>query len=133
MASNPLNPPLSNRLLSMLNSSTSLDALSLVSMDGLEIASALPQEVNGARMAAMTLASFTVGEQIARELERGLLQEVVIKGDRGYIVITPIKSKALLIALSRSEARIGLMLLEMRRITSELLRPIRRKSAEKRK
>jgi predicted regulator of Ras-like GTPase activity (Roadblock/LC7/MglB family) len=108
----------------MLQASTSLDALALVSMDGLEIASAIPPEVNGARMAAMTLATFTLGEQIASELERYKLQEVYVKGEDGYIVLMPLKSKAVLIALSREGAKVGLMLLEMHRIASELLRPL---------
>lgn len=108
----------------MLNATTSLDALAVVSMDGLEIASAIPPEVNGARMAAMTLATFTLGEQIARELERNKLQEVYVKGESGYIVLIPLKSKAVLIALSRAGAKTGLVLLEMRRVAADLLKPL---------
>ena len=124
MSSNPVNPVLSKRLRSMLQASTCLDALALVSMDGLEIASAIPPEVNGARMAAMTLATFTLGEQIANDLERYKLQEVYVKGQDGYIVLMPLKTKAVLIALSREGAKIGLMLLEMHRVAAELLRPL---------
>jgi len=124
MSSNPVNPVLSKRLRSMLQASTSLDALALVSMDGLEIASAIPPEVNGARMAAMALASFTLGEQIARELDRKKLQEVYVKGKEGFIILMPLKSKAVLIALSREGAKTGLVLLEMHRVASELLKPL---------
>jgi predicted regulator of Ras-like GTPase activity (Roadblock/LC7/MglB family) len=124
MSAGPVNPLLSTRLRSMLNATTSLDALAVVSMDGLEIASAIPPEVNGARMAAMTLATFTLGEQIARELERNKLQEVYVKGESGYIVLIPLKSKAVLIALSRAGAKTGLVLLEMRRVAADLLKPL---------
>jgi len=120
----PVNIMLSNRLWTMLQASTSLDALALVSMDGLEIASALPPGVNGARMAAMALATFTLGEQIARELERKKLQEVYVRGKDGFVVLLPLNNKAVLIALSRQGARSGLVLLEMRRVASELLKPL---------
>jgi len=120
----PVNTMLSNRLWTMLQASTSLDALALVSMDGLEIASALPPGVNGARMAAMALATFTLGEQIARELERKKLQEVYVRGKEGFVVLLPLNNKAVLIALSRQGARSGLVLLEMRRVASELLKPL---------
>ena len=120
----PVNIMLSNRLWTMLQASTSLDALALVSMDGLEIASALPPGVNGARMAAMALATFTLGEQIARELERKKLQEVYVRGKEGFVVLLPLNNKAVLIALSRQGARSGLVLLEMRRVASELLKPL---------
>jgi predicted regulator of Ras-like GTPase activity (Roadblock/LC7/MglB family) len=108
----------------MLQSSSSLDALALVSMDGLEIASTLSPGVNGERMAAMALASFTLGEQIARELDRKKLQEVYVKGATGFIVFLPLKNKAVLIAISREGAKTGLVLLEMHRVAAALMRPI---------
>ena len=90
-------------------------------LDGIEIASALPQGVNTARLSAMSLAVFTLGEQIATELQRYKLEEVYIRGNHGFIVIIQVDKQAILVALARADARPGLVLLELRRIARSLL------------
>jgi predicted regulator of Ras-like GTPase activity (Roadblock/LC7/MglB family) len=117
----PSNDWLAAHLHALLLASTSLDALSMVSMDGIEIASALPQDVNPGRLAAMTLAAFTLGEQIAEELERRTLEEVYIRGKHGFIMVVPLDKHTVLVALARENARPGIALLELRRTAKDLL------------
>ncbi len=117
----PRNDKLSDHLQVLLQTSSGLDALALVSMDGTEIASALLQDVNRARLAAMTLAVFTLGQQIADEFERGKLEEVYLRGKHGFIIIMPLDDQAMLMALAHENARPGLVLLELRHMTSQLL------------
>jgi predicted regulator of Ras-like GTPase activity (Roadblock/LC7/MglB family) len=115
------NDKLSNHLQVLLETSSGLDALALVSMDGLEIASALLQDVNRARLSAMTLAVFTLGQQIASEFERGRLEEVYLRGKHGFIIIMPLDDQAILISLAHEGARPGLVLLELRHMAGKLL------------
>jgi predicted regulator of Ras-like GTPase activity (Roadblock/LC7/MglB family) len=104
-----------------LQTAPDLDALALVNMDGTEIASVLPQEVNTARLSAMALAVFTLSEQIATDLKRHRLEEVYIRGKHGFIVVIQIDRQAILVALAREDSRPGLVLLELRRIANSLL------------
>jgi predicted regulator of Ras-like GTPase activity (Roadblock/LC7/MglB family) len=90
-------------------------------MDGIEIASALPQEVNKARLSAMALAVYTLSEQVATDLHRYRLEEVYIRGAHGFIIIMQVDRQAILVALARADARPGLVLLELRRIASTLI------------
>jgi len=117
----PRNDWLAKHLQTLLQASSGLDALAIVSMDGIEIASALPQGVNTKRLSAMTLAAFTLGEQIASELKRHKLEEVYIRGKHGFIVVVPLGKHAILIALARENAKTGLVLLELRRTVKNLL------------
>lgn len=117
----PHNDMLSNHLQVLLQTSSGLDALALVSMDGIEIASALRQRVNRERLSAMTLAVFTLGQQIAGDFERGKLGEVYIRGKHGFIVLMPLQERAILVSLARENARAGLVLLELRHIAEKLL------------
>ena len=117
----PHNDKLSDHLQFLLQTSSGLDALALVSMDGTEIASALLQDVNRARLSAMTLAVFTLGQQISGEFERGKLEEVYLRGKHGFIIIMPLEEQAMLIALAHEGARPGLVLLELRHMTGKLL------------
>jgi predicted regulator of Ras-like GTPase activity (Roadblock/LC7/MglB family) len=114
---------LSNHLEFLLETSSGLDALALVNMDGREIASALLQGVNRERMSAMALALFSLGQQIATEFERGRLEEVYIRGRHGFIILMPLNDQAMLLALAHEGARPGLVILELRHIVVKLLAP----------
>src|SRR5689334_17722430 len=112
---------LSHHLQNLLHSSSGLDALALVSMDGGEIASALIKGINSERLSSMTLAAFTLGQQICAEFERGNLQELYIKGTKGFIVLIPIANQAILVGLAHNGARPGLVILELRHIAEKSL------------
>lgn len=110
---------LSHQLQNLLYSSSGLDALALVSMDGGEIASALFAGVNRERLSSMALAAFALGQQIGDEFERGAFQELYIRGTTGFIVLIPIANQAILIGLAHAGARPGLVLLELRHIAEK--------------
>ena len=64
------------RLRELQVSSTDIEAAAIVSVDGLSIASSLPQGVEEDRVSAMSAAMLSLGERIASELGRGMLDEV---------------------------------------------------------
>jgi predicted regulator of Ras-like GTPase activity (Roadblock/LC7/MglB family) len=101
-------------------SSPDIEASAVVSVDGLPIASALPQGVEEDRVSAMSAAMLSLGERIASELGRGTLAQVYIKGEKGYVVLMSVGEEAVLTALAREQAKLGLILLEMRRTAESL-------------
>jgi len=103
-------------------SSPDIEASALVSVDGLTIASALPQGVEEDRVAAMSAAMLSLGERIAMELGRGSLVQVYIKGENGYVFLMSVGDEAVLTALAREQAKLGLIFLDMRRTTEALLK-----------
>ncbi len=105
-------------------SSPDVEASAVVSVDGLSIASALPASVEEDRVSAMSAAMISLGERIASELQRGTLEQVYIKGKKGYVLLTAIGEEAVLTVMARKEAKLGLILLDMRRATEELVRLI---------
>ena len=92
----------------------------MVSVDGLSIASALPQSVEEDRVSAMSAAMLSLGERIASELGRGSLSQVYIKGEEGYVILMSVGDEAVLTALAHEQAKLGLILLDMRRATEAL-------------
>ena len=76
-----------DRLRELQASSPDIEASAVVSVDGLSIASALPQGVEEDRVSAMSAAMLSLGERIASELGRGTLEQVYIKGEKGYVVL----------------------------------------------
>jgi uncharacterized protein len=108
------------RLRELQASSPDIEASAIVSVDGLTIASALPQGIEEDRVSAMSAAMLSLGERIASELGRGSLEQVYIKGVSGYVILMSVGEDAVLTALSREQAKLGLIFLDMRRATEDL-------------
>jgi len=69
------------------SSSADVQASAVVSTDGLIIASELPQDVEEDRVAAMSAAMLSLGERTSKELMKGSLEQVFVKGQDGYILL----------------------------------------------
>lgn len=110
-----------SRLRDMQTASPDIIASAVVSVDGLTIASALQDDVQEDRVAAMSAAMLSLGERISGELGRGNLDEVYIRGEDGFVLLTAIGEEAVLTALARDEAKLGLIFLEMRRAAEDLV------------
>ena len=108
------------RLREMQAATPEIEASAVVSVDGLTIASALPGDVEEDRVSAMSAAMLSLGERIAVELNRGMLDQVYIHGDDGYVILSAIGTEAVLTALAREKAKLGLVFLEMRRAADDL-------------
>jgi predicted regulator of Ras-like GTPase activity (Roadblock/LC7/MglB family) len=109
-----------DRLRDLQASTSDVEASAVVSVDGLIIASALPANVEEDRVSAMSAAMLSLGERIAAELGRGMLDQVYVRGDRGYVILMSVGEEAVLTVLARSEAKLGLIFLDMRRAAEDL-------------
>lgn len=112
------------RLKDLQVSTPDIEASAVVSVDGLIIASALPPDVEEDRVSAMSAAMLSLGERIAGELGRGLLDQVYVRGANGYVILSAVGEEAVLTVLARQEAKLGLVFLDMRRAAEDLNRLI---------
>ena len=110
------------RLRNMQAAAPDIEASAVVSVDGLIMASALQQGVEEDRVSAMSAAMLSLGERISTELGRKGLEQVSIKGDKGSIVLTSIGEEAVLTVMSRQDAKLGMILLEMRRAAEDIFK-----------
>jgi len=111
---------MSERLRDLQASSPDVEASAVISVDGLTIASALPESVEGDRVAAMSAAMLSLGERISGELGRGNLDQVYIRGENGFMILMAVGKEAVLTVLARKQAKLGLLFLDMRRATQDL-------------
>jgi hypothetical protein len=107
------------RLRELQVSSPDVEAAAIISVDGLPIASSLPQGVEEDRVSAMSAAMLSLGERIAGELGRGMLDEVYVRGEKGYVILRAVGEEAVLTVLARQQAKLGLLFLDMRRAAEE--------------
>jgi predicted regulator of Ras-like GTPase activity (Roadblock/LC7/MglB family) len=120
MSSKSRTEQLVSRLRELQMATPDVEASALVSVDGLVIASSLPGGVEEDRVSAMSAAMLSLGERIAGELGRGLLDQVYVKGAGGYVVLAAVGEEAVLTVLARQGAKLGLVFLEMGRAAEDL-------------
>jgi predicted regulator of Ras-like GTPase activity (Roadblock/LC7/MglB family) len=114
------NDQLAERLRDLQVSSPDVEAAAIVSVDGLSIASSLPASIEEDRVSAMSAAMLSLGERIASELGRGALEQVYIKGENGYVILSAVGEEAVLTVMARQQAKLGLIFLDMSRAVKEL-------------
>ena len=103
-----------------------IEGLVVVSQDGLPIASALSlglsrdEEVDESRISAMTAATLMVAQKVSGELERGEMDQIMIRGKNGLVIIMKAGEFAVLAGIAKTDAALGLVLLEMNRCAKTL-------------
>ncbi|MEQ8674711.1 MAG: roadblock/LC7 domain-containing protein [Aggregatilineales bacterium] len=108
------------RLRDLQASSGDVEAAAIVSVDGLSMASSLPANIEEDRVSAMSAAMLSLGERISSELGRGELEQVMVKGENGYVILTAVGEEAVLTVLARENAKLGLIFLDVNRAVEAL-------------
>lgn len=110
-----------NRILRALQSGTpEIEASALISEDGLMIASALPAHVDEMRVAGMSSTLLSLGQRASMELQRGSLEQVLIRGKDGYVVMVGAASGTMLLVLATHDAKLGLIFLDMSKAVKDI-------------
>lgn len=102
-----------------------VEAASVVSFDGLAMASALPLGMDEDRVAAMSAALLSLGERAAEGLGRGALSQVFVEGEDGTVFLISADDEAVLVAVTAKGAKTGLMLFEVRRAAAAVAEVLR--------
>lgn len=101
-----------------------IEASAVVSADGLMIASALPHTAEEDKVAAMSAVMVSLGERTVSEFVRGNLSELYVKGESGYVLLMAAGESAVLTALARNDAKLGLVFLDMKRTAEEVAKEL---------
>ena len=84
------------------------------------IASALPPNVEEAKFAALTASMMSLTERFVVEMGKGDLDYLVIKSSDGYIIKSQAGPNAFLSVSTTITARLGLILLDIRRTAEKI-------------
>jgi len=115
-------PSLVERLHELQRTMPEIEAAAIVSLDGLIIASALPENMSEDRVSAMSAAILSLSESISQEMGRGTLEQVFTKGENGYVILTTISEHAGLTVITNQQAKPGLIIMEMQRAAQDLVK-----------
>jgi predicted regulator of Ras-like GTPase activity (Roadblock/LC7/MglB family) len=110
-----------NSVLRQLRSSLQeIEAAVLISSDAMALASDISDESDEEMISALSASVLSMGERAANDLKRGILDQVYIKGDQGYLLIVHCGHDALLSLLVKPEAKLGVVFMEAKRTAEEL-------------
>ncbi|MEN9206696.1 MAG: roadblock/LC7 domain-containing protein [Gloeomargarita sp. GMQP_bins_120] len=111
---------LTTTLQQFVGSVANVQAATVVSPDGLALASCLMPGMDEERVSAMAAALLSLSERIGRELNRGAIERVWVEGDQGSAIITNCTEEAVLVVLADRQAKLGVINLEVKNLVSRL-------------
>ena len=107
-------------ILEKLVRNADLEGAVLTTADGLPVEAVLPAGMSEERLAAMSAAILSLGERAAYELEKGNLEQITVKAEKGFVIVTGIGQEAVLTVMAPQDAKLGLLYLEIRKAAEEL-------------
>lgn len=107
-------------LLRLNQAAPEIQASAVVSMDGLMLASALPPGTNDDDIAAIAATLLGLGDRTVQEFRQGRLQQVYVKGDRGYTIITNTGQDNVLVVVTDENVKLGLIFLHIKLVAKEI-------------
>jgi len=111
---------LTSVLTELNGTSADIQASGVISTDGLMMASVLPAGLDEDRVGAMSAAMLSLGDRTAKELARGTLEQVLIKGALGYVLMTYAGEEAVLTVMAKPNAKLGLIFLDVKRAAESI-------------
>ncbi|MEJ5185500.1 MAG: roadblock/LC7 domain-containing protein [Candidatus Geothermincolales bacterium] len=99
-----------------------VEAVVLISSDAMALASDISDDSDEEMISALSSSVLNMGERAARDLRRGVLEQVFIKGDQGSLLLMHCGPQALLSLMVKPEAKLGVVLMEAKRTVEELSR-----------
>nr|MDO8080102.1 roadblock/LC7 domain-containing protein [Candidatus Freyarchaeota archaeon] len=112
---------LENLLKTMEDADPDIESSAIVRTDGLVMASALPKGADEGLIAAMSAALLNIGNRAVAELARGEMDKVIVSGSKGDIILRGVGSEAVLSAITKPGANLGLLLVEMKRAGERII------------
>jgi predicted regulator of Ras-like GTPase activity (Roadblock/LC7/MglB family) len=104
--------------------SADIEASAVISTDGLTMATLLPADMDQDRVGAMSAAMLSLGDRTSKELARGILEQVLVKGDNGYVLMTYAGKEAVLTVIAKPNAKLGLIFLDVKRAAESIAKLI---------
>lgn len=108
----------------LLSAIPEVKAAAIVSVEGLPIASALPQGIDETRIAAMTAALLSLAERAIQEMRKGDFEQVYVKGTDGYLLVLAAGQNAVLTVSTTKDVRLGLIFLDCKRTCDKIAKII---------
>lgn len=99
----------------LLASVPEVKAVLILSVEGLPIASALPEGVDETRISAIIAVLHSIAKRSVIEMKKGEFDQLFIKGKDGYLLVLQAGPKAIIVVSTMTAVRLGLVFLDSKK------------------
>ncbi|HMB46590.1 MAG TPA: roadblock/LC7 domain-containing protein [Candidatus Methanoperedens sp.] len=107
-------------ILKEINEAGGIEASAIASRDGLLICTTLSDQHQAEIFVAMSATMIGAAETAAAELGKGIPDITIVESQSGKIIGTGAGPKALLLVMTRPDAGLGLVLIEMKKASEKI-------------
>lgn len=125
------NPAIRRRLAELNNFSRSIEASAVMTRDGFPVVTMLSSGVDADRLSAISASMLSLSSRASSDLDRGELDQVLIRSKRGYIVLAQVDNDTVLSVLSRYESKLGMLLVETQKAAADIAEQFKRTPVRK--
>lgn len=111
-------------------SSPEIEGSCIISTEGLVIASALPLGIDPDKGGALSAALLARAQRSAKSLQRGELTQFLLKGEKGCILMAYVGEGALLLVLTKIDAKFGLIFFDVERSAVRLATELKKNAPQ---
>jgi uncharacterized protein len=101
------------RVLRKMQQNSEIEGGAIVTVEGLSLASTLPVHVEEDVIAASAALGASLAANLIETIKQQRLDQVYIKCQHGTVIIMPLSNEALLLVLSKAQAKLGLIFLDI--------------------
>jgi len=94
-------------ILEEVENKSQLEALAVVTWSGIRIASSSSTTVDADEYSAASAAIVSLGDMSVKKMDEGRLMQVVVRGDKGYTILTRAGPDTLVVGVGREQYRFG--------------------------
>ncbi len=120
---------LQNILEGLLKRVPDVERAAVVSSEGLMMM-AVPEGEDEEILAALSSAMLFQGERVVKELAKGEMEQIFVKGSQGYVVVENLGDDAALVVVTRPGGKLGLLFLELKFTVRELKKALETEMVE---
>jgi predicted regulator of Ras-like GTPase activity (Roadblock/LC7/MglB family) len=107
-------------LRSLQGASDCVRSCALVSFDGLMLAAVLAEGVDADRFGAMCASLLALSTRAAKEVERGVLRQIILDGEQGPMLLTRAGAAGVLAVAANPTKNLGKLILDTRNTAQAL-------------
>lgn len=108
------------KILKDMNNTGGVEASAIASRDGLLIYSTILQKSQAETFVAMSATMMGAAETAASELGKGIPDKIIVESKTGSIIGIGAGPKALLLVMTKPDAGLGLVLIEMKKASERI-------------
>lgn len=107
-------------VLQKLKTSGDIEGAAVITRDGLVIASDMSSDIDADTLAAMSATMTGAAETVIQELKKSSPERVIVESKNTKLITIGAGSNAILVCVVKSNAKLGIVLLDMKKASSNI-------------